>query len=155
ARATRSRSAGTNRGRRTRAPARSASNRRTRCANTSRRNALARARRSPDGGSRRRITRATCPPQPPTGRRPGAGAVLSGGRSAAAGGGRPVTVRTLFDGEVHVHYGQVYVESGPETGNPRLDAAFAGQVNGLCGAAARGALFLATGLHTGRVGFAV
>jgi hypothetical protein len=66
-----------------------------------------------------------------------------------------VTVRTLFDGEVHVHCGQVSVESGPETAIPPLDAAFASQVNGLCGAASRGALFLVTGLHTGHVGFAV
>jgi hypothetical protein len=64
-------------------------------------------------------------------------------------------VRTLFDGEVHVHYGQIYVESNPDTANPQLEAAFAGQVNGLCGGASPGALFLVTGLHTGRVGFAV
>jgi hypothetical protein len=64
-------------------------------------------------------------------------------------------VRILFDGEVRVHYGQVYVESDPERANPLLEEAFAGQSNGLCGAAAPGALFLVTGLHTGHVGLAV
>jgi hypothetical protein len=64
-------------------------------------------------------------------------------------------VRTLFEGEVHVYYGQVYVESDPKRANPQLEEAFAGQVNGLCGSASPGALFLVTGLHTGRVGFAV
>lgn len=64
-------------------------------------------------------------------------------------------MRTLFAGEVHVHYGQVYVESGAAPADSPLEAAFAGQANGLCGAAAPGALFLVTGLHTGHVGFAV
>jgi hypothetical protein len=64
-------------------------------------------------------------------------------------------VRVLFDGEVWVHYGQVYVESDPDRANPLLEEAFAGQANGLCGAAAPGALFLVTGLHTGHVGLAV
>ncbi|WP_240687293.1 hypothetical protein [Amycolatopsis suaedae] len=36
-----------------------------------------------------------------------------------------------------------------------LHEAFAGQRNGLCGAAEPGALFLVTGLHTGKVGFSV
>ena len=62
-------------------------------------------------------------------------------------------MRTLFDGEVHVHYGQVYVWSNQAY--PLLDEAFAGQTNGLCGAASPGALFMITGLHTGRVGFTV
>jgi hypothetical protein len=66
-----------------------------------------------------------------------------------------MAMRVLFDGEVWVHYGQVYVESNPDTANPLLEAAFAGQANGLCGAAAAGALYLITGPHTGKVGFAV
>lgn len=64
-------------------------------------------------------------------------------------------MRTLFEGEVWVHYGQVYVVSDTAEANPLLEAAFAGQANGLCGAATPGALYLVTGLHTGHVGFAV
>ncbi|MET8947212.1 hypothetical protein ABZX30_27555 [Streptomyces sp. NPDC004542] len=62
---------------------------------------------------------------------------------------RPVT------GEVQVHYGQIYVESDPAGTKPGLSEAFAGQSGGLCGAAVPGALWLSTGLHTGRVGFVV
>ncbi|MFH9089254.1 hypothetical protein [Streptomyces sp. NPDC017673] len=62
---------------------------------------------------------------------------------------RPVT------GEVHVHYGQIYVESDPDGVNPDLSEAFAGQSGGLCGAAVPGVLWLITGLHTGNVGFTV
>ncbi|MFK0173517.1 hypothetical protein ACIQU5_32520 [Streptomyces sp. NPDC090306] len=62
---------------------------------------------------------------------------------------RPVT------GEVHVHYGQIYVESDPDGVNPGLNEAFAGQHGGLCGAAVPGVLWLITGLHTGNVGFVV
>ncbi|MGC0372532.1 hypothetical protein [Streptomyces sp. SAI-229] len=62
---------------------------------------------------------------------------------------RPVT------GEVHVHYGQIYVESDPDDVTPALSEAFAGQSGGLCGAAVPGALWLHTGLHTGNVGFTV
>ncbi|OAH14317.1 hypothetical protein [Streptomyces jeddahensis] len=62
---------------------------------------------------------------------------------------RPVT------GEVHVHYGQIYVESDPDSANPDLPEAFAGQSGGLCGAAVPGVLWLITGLHTGNVGFIV
>ncbi|MET9761912.1 hypothetical protein ABZ016_23110 [Streptomyces sp. NPDC006372] len=59
--------------------------------------------------------------------------------------------RTVYHGELHVHYGQFYVESstdglGEGDVHPR-----AGQLNGLCGAAVPGHLFLTTGLHTGRV----
>ncbi|KAA5829206.1 hypothetical protein F1721_26435 [Saccharopolyspora hirsuta] len=61
--------------------------------------------------------------------------------------------RTLFDGEVPVHYGQVYVESGGEYLD--LQKSLAGQRNGLLGAAEPGGLFLITGLHTGDVGFTV
>ncbi|MDT7796840.1 MAG: hypothetical protein QOI78_273 [Actinomycetota bacterium] len=63
-------------------------------------------------------------------------------------------MRTVVHGEVHVHYGQIYVHS--EGGDPfegNLTACFAGQRNGLCGAAVPGALWLVTGLHTGFVGF--
>ena len=63
-------------------------------------------------------------------------------------------MRTLFSGEIYVHYGQAYVESEPDTGLDLHDA-LAGQQNGLCGAATPGGLFLITGLHTGDVGFTV
>ena len=60
----------------------------------------------------------------------------------------------VFDGLLWVHYGQAYVESS--NSQPiYLEDAFQGQTNGLCGAALPGALFLITGLHTGRVGFTV
>ena len=62
-------------------------------------------------------------------------------------------MRTLFDAEVHVHYGQVYVWSNQAY--PLLDEAFAGQANGLCGAASPGALFMITGVHTGHVRFTI
>ncbi len=63
-------------------------------------------------------------------------------------------MRTLFSGEIHVAYGQMYIEGrdepdeGVETG---LHECFAGQRAGLCGAAVPGYLFLLTGLHTGYV----
>lgn len=63
-------------------------------------------------------------------------------------------MRTLLDGEVDVHYWQMYVESG-SAGIPDLPGAFAGQANGICGAAVPHSLFLITGLHTGTVGFRV
>jgi hypothetical protein len=63
-------------------------------------------------------------------------------------------MRTLFSGEPHVHYGQIYVESGSDS-IPDLAGNFTGQANGLCGGAAPGLLFLITGLHTGNVGFTV
>lgn len=64
-------------------------------------------------------------------------------------------MQVLFAGSVHVHYGQVYVQSGWEIPTDPLSAAFAGQQNGLCGGATPGFLFMVTGLHTGRVGFTV
>ncbi|MEU2855984.1 hypothetical protein [Streptomyces syringium] len=64
-------------------------------------------------------------------------------------------VRRPVDGEVHVSYGQIYVESDPDNFGPDLAEAFAGQTSGLCGAAIPGALWLTTGLHTGNVGFTV
>ncbi|MEU9740488.1 hypothetical protein AB0E12_15015 [Micromonospora chersina] len=56
-----------------------------------------------------------------------------------------------FDGLLSVHYSQAYVVSGDEPPDPVR--AFAGQVNGLCGARVPGALFLVTGRNTGEVGF--
>lgn len=55
----------------------------------------------------------------------------------------------LFDDQLHVHYGQFYVES--ETFTSNLSESMGGQSNGLCGAAVPGMLFLITGLHTGTV----
>jgi hypothetical protein len=63
-------------------------------------------------------------------------------------------MRVLFDGEVHVHYHQVYVTSSPAFAS-ELRECFLGQENGLCGAASPGGLLLTTGLHSGGVGFAV
>ncbi|MFJ9855644.1 hypothetical protein [Streptomyces sp. NPDC101150] len=64
-------------------------------------------------------------------------------------------MQTLLAGEVQVSYWQLYVESDAEPICGGLDAAFAGQANGLCGAAVPGGLFLSTGLHSGHVGFTV
>ncbi|MFG2131910.1 hypothetical protein ACGFNV_29420 [Streptomyces sp. NPDC048751] len=64
-------------------------------------------------------------------------------------------MRRPVEGEVHVHYGQIYVESDPDTFGVDLAEAFAGQSGGLCGAAVPGAMWLHTGLHTGDVGFTV
>ncbi|NJQ06517.1 hypothetical protein [Streptomyces lonarensis] len=64
-------------------------------------------------------------------------------------------MRVPVTGEVYVHYSQIYVESEPEGGPPPMDEAFAGQRSGLCGAGVPGALWLTTGLHTGRLGFVV
>ncbi|WP_202868459.1 hypothetical protein [Kribbella sindirgiensis] len=56
-------------------------------------------------------------------------------------------------GRAWVAYGQIYVESAENYAD--LGECFAGQRNGLCGAAVAGKLFLITGLHTGKVGFTV
>ena len=64
-------------------------------------------------------------------------------------------MRTLLSAEVHVHYGQLYVESGPENSDAEMGECFGGQSAGLCGAAVPGYLFLLTGLHTGNVPFTV
>ncbi|WP_409473642.1 hypothetical protein [Streptomyces sp. HC307] len=58
-------------------------------------------------------------------------------------------MRTLFSGEVHVAYGQVYVCSDDD--GLDLGDSFAGQRAGLCGGAVPGHLFLLTGTHTGSV----
>jgi hypothetical protein len=63
-------------------------------------------------------------------------------------------MRTLFAGSVFVHYGQFYVESAGQH-EYDLPQMFAGQVNGLCGAAVPGSLFFITGLHTGDVGLTI
>ncbi|NIK55128.1 hypothetical protein [Kribbella shirazensis] len=62
-------------------------------------------------------------------------------------------MRTLMTGPAWVAYAQIYVESGADFAD--LGECFAGQRNGLCGAAVEGSLFLMTGLHTGQVGFTV
>ena len=59
-----------------------------------------------------------------------------------------VTVSIVFDQEIHVHYGQFYVESRSDAFFD-LNESLGGQANGLCGAAVPGLLFLITGLHTG------
>lgn len=64
-------------------------------------------------------------------------------------------MRTLFSQEIHVHYGQLYVESDPEGADTDMDESFGGQSAGLCGGAVPGLLFLQTGLHTGDVPFTV
>ncbi|RKS09237.1 hypothetical protein DFP74_4970 [Nocardiopsis sp. Huas11] len=58
-------------------------------------------------------------------------------------------MRTLFSGEAHVAYGQIYVSSEAEGYD--LGDHFAGQRAGLCGGAVPGHLFLLTGTHTGPV----
>ncbi|CAM2801087.1 hypothetical protein SAXI111661_02295 [Saccharomonospora xinjiangensis] len=60
-----------------------------------------------------------------------------------------MSTRVVLDGPVYVHYGQFYVESGTEHAD--MEKCFAGQENGLCGAASPGVLFCVTGLHTGSV----
>ncbi len=64
-------------------------------------------------------------------------------------------MQTLFQGDVVVDYSQVYVMSDPAWPEDPMGGAFPGQLNGLCGAALPGFLFLVTGLHDGPVGFTV
>jgi hypothetical protein len=65
-------------------------------------------------------------------------------------------VRTVFRGDVRVGYSQVYVQVGDDAFDTTdLEACFAGQDNGLCGAGVPGGLWLVTGLHTGSVPFEV
>jgi hypothetical protein len=61
-----------------------------------------------------------------------------------------MSVDVLLDEEVEVEYGQLYVES-EEDADVDPDLAFAGQVNGLCGTAIAGSMFLVTGLRRGSV----
>jgi hypothetical protein len=60
----------------------------------------------------------------------------------------------VFAGPLWVHYGQAYVLIG-DSDTSHMQACFRGQVNGLCGTAVSGAMFLMTGLHTGQVDFTV
>jgi len=60
----------------------------------------------------------------------------------------------VFAGPLWVHYGQAYVLVG-DGDSSDLDDCFRGQVNGLCGTASSGVMFLLTGLHTGQVGFTI
>ncbi|MFC4615627.1 hypothetical protein ACFO3K_12960 [Cellulomonas algicola] len=64
-----------------------------------------------------------------------------------------MTGRVMFDGRAQVHYRQLLVETGD--GSAVYDAAFAGQTNGLVGAAVPGCAVLITGTHTGDVGLRV
>lgn len=59
----------------------------------------------------------------------------------------------LFAGAVGVSYGQVYLTCCEEP--PGMEESFAGQVNGLCGAAVTGSLFLVTGINHGEVQMSV
>lgn len=62
------------------------------------------------------------------------------------------SVQTLFDGSMFTSYRQYYVVSDPAgQGIDDANACFAGQRNGLCGAATAGVLFLTTGTHTGAI----
>jgi hypothetical protein len=60
----------------------------------------------------------------------------------------------IFDGQLHVHYGQAYVLPNAQ-GTSELPDCFQSQTNGLCGAAMSSQLFLITGLHTGQVRLSV
>jgi len=56
----------------------------------------------------------------------------------------------VFEGLVHTAYMQLYLTTGQDQ-FLLPDDAFVGQVNGLCGAANPGALFLVTATHTGGI----
>jgi hypothetical protein len=58
-------------------------------------------------------------------------------------------VTILFDGDIQVHYGFVFLQ--PEGLSPDLYDCFRDQGFGLCGAAVSGVLAMTTGLHTGAV----
>ena len=60
----------------------------------------------------------------------------------------------VFEGDVGVHYGFVYLDSGVGGWDPDVEAR-AGQRNGLLGAAQPGLLVMSTGMHTGLVPFRV
>jgi hypothetical protein len=60
-----------------------------------------------------------------------------------------MTVRILHDDLIPVSYGQFYVIGDED--DLDLPESFAGQQNGLCGAAIEAGLFLITGTHTGQV----
>jgi hypothetical protein len=76
--------------------------------------------------------------------------VPSSDRSTVAPACDDRRVNVLFEDRFRVEYAQAYVVSGGfDLPDPIL--AFHGQVNGLCGAALPGDLFLVTGLHSGVV----
>ncbi|SCF18025.1 hypothetical protein GA0074695_4059 [Micromonospora viridifaciens] len=64
-------------------------------------------------------------------------------------------MRTLMSGEALIDYAQIYVYDENRPDLPEMHECFAGQANGLCGAAVPGFLFLVTGLRTGEVAFVV
>lgn len=64
-------------------------------------------------------------------------------------------MRVLYDSDAHVDYAQIYVHSGWDGFADPLTGNFKGQVNGLCGGAEPGDLYMITGLHYGHVGFIV
>lgn len=63
-------------------------------------------------------------------------------------------MRTLYAGNLHVSYSQFYLMTDMWSSDD-MQAVFAGQANGLCGAGLAGGLWLITGLHTGSVPVAV
>lgn len=64
-------------------------------------------------------------------------------------------MEVLFDGELTTDYHQYYVTSGLHDERDPVTAAFAGQTNGLCGAAIPGFLFMTTALQYGPVGLTI
>ncbi len=54
-------------------------------------------------------------------------------------------MRILFEGDVHVGYGQIYVESQGHRNDDPFTGAFKGQDNGLCGVAIPGHVCVVTG----------
>ncbi|WP_093089895.1 hypothetical protein [Pseudonocardia oroxyli] len=66
--------------------------------------------------------------------------------------GYVLQVETLFEGDLFVSYGQIFLEElAAWDAGPELEMHFAGQTNGLCGVAAPQRICLLTGLHTGWV----
>ncbi|MEW1707479.1 hypothetical protein AB0230_09585 [Microbacterium sp. NPDC089190] len=62
-----------------------------------------------------------------------------------------MTEEVIFDGPMHVHYGFIWLHPEERYDEFVSGRPFAGQENGLCGAAIPGLLDLRTGLHTGSV----
>ncbi|MDB2686669.1 hypothetical protein N9Y42_05615 [Mariniblastus sp.] len=60
----------------------------------------------------------------------------------------------IFDGKLYVAYSQAYIHADEDADFLDEDG-FAGQKNGLCGAALTNSLFLITGLNTGHVNFSI
>lgn len=55
----------------------------------------------------------------------------------------------MFDGTITIDYGQFYFQSADHVGEFAFEDAFAGQRNGLCGAAKTSRLVLITGPNVG------